>query len=144
MKYSTTLLAPWLTLTSLWLCAAVVSAQPAGKELDPKVREAWEKAGARVGSYRQGEFDQRSFPIGKSTAAALPLFALSFERGVVANLPEPSVPFALSLGGGVKDARLHELARHKNLRALVLNRQGVTDAGMKHIAALKDLQTLDI
>ena len=107
----------------------------------------WQKAGATIDSYRQGEFQQYYFPIGKSTdEAPLPEFRFyaSFERGLIRKLPEPDVPFALSIGHlDFRNARLHELAGLKNLRALVLGRI-VNDAGLKHIAAIKNLQTLDL
>ena len=59
MKRITTLLGSSLGVTLLWLCAAAASAQPAvgpaPEELDPKVVEAWQKAGAEVGWYGQDE-----------------------------------------------------------------------------------------
>src|SRR5437870_8309439 len=105
-----------LVVTLLWLCAAAASAQPpAPKELDAKVVEAWRKAGAEVGwywhdkeHYLQGRFSE----VKPDGVVALPAFRFlfrKFDAGVIADLPDPSVPFALDIGGtltGLTDAGL--------------------------------------
>ena len=56
MKRIRTLLGSSLGVTLLWLCVAAAAAQfsvnPAPKGLDPKVVEAWQKAGSQFGWYR--------------------------------------------------------------------------------------------
>ena len=90
MERITTLFA---AVTLLCLCAAAGSAQ-APKELDPKVVEAWQKAGAQVGWYGRNQFSYWQFFGEKPNApAALPAFNLgNFKPGVIANLPPPLVP----------------------------------------------------
>ena len=56
-------------------------------------------------------------------------------------LPPPEVPFGLSIRR-VTDAGLKELAGLKQLQTLILNGNLVTDAGLKELAGLKQLQTL--
>ena len=65
--------------------------------------------------------------------------------GTVTNLPQPEVPFGLSLqGANVGDAGLKDLGRLKRLQALSLSQTRVSDAGLKELAGLKDLRMLDL
>src|SRR5262245_62373163 len=62
---------------------------------------------------------------------------------VLTGLPDPGVPFGLSLfTTSVTDAELKELAGLKSLQALNLGQTKVADAGMKELAGLKNLQDL--
>jgi RNA polymerase sigma factor (sigma-70 family) len=122
----------------------------APKEIDPKVIESWKKAGATLGWSGRNEFGSVQFFEEKpKDIVCLPAFGLPrFEPGVIAKLPAPAVPFALAFRTEgieelhVTDAGLKELAGLENLQSLALGGTKVTDAGMKELAALKSLQTL--
>ena len=147
MKRITTLI---VAVTLLCLYAAAVSAQTP-KELDPKVVEAWKKAGAKAGWYGLNRFGYYRFSEAKpKDPAAVPAFLCPSVRvEVIATLPAPSAPFAVDLSGTVMtevmtDALLKELAGFKSLQNLDLRFTRVTDAGLKELADLKSLQTLDL
>jgi hypothetical protein len=132
----------------------------------------------------------------KGEAADIPVFSFRFETrllaprknipnapretykvsmyvdGMLANVPDPGVPFGLDLAGigqsatddvrltglsrlqsviwlgasnlVIQDAALKEVSGLKNLRWLDLRGTRVTDAGLKDLAGLKNLQLLDL
>ena len=61
-------------------------------------------------------------------------------------LPQPQTAFGLELRDNeeITDAGLKELAGLKNLQRLDLSGTKITDAGLKELAGLKSLQTLDL
>ena len=81
----------------------------------------------------------------------LPAFRFFFwqegrwQGGRLAKLPAPAPAFGLSLRyTEVTDAGLKELAGLKSLQTLDLYHTEVTDAGLKELAGLKSLQALDL
>ena len=74
----------------------------------------------------------------------VPIFQFKlFPTGKLNGLPPPEVPFSLTLSNSqVTDAGLKELAGLKQLQTLGLSDTQVTDAGLKELASLKQLQTL--
>ncbi|MSQ93286.1 MAG: hypothetical protein EXR98_01880 [Gemmataceae bacterium] len=133
-----------------------IVAAPAGAGQPPKqdppqplpkeIVGAWQKAGAEagwVGLASNGGLDFQDKATG--LADAVPAFLFSWKDGVVAKLPVPAAPFGLILGGTeVTDAGLKELASLKSLHTLDLSGMEVTDAGLKELAGLKSLHTLDL
>src|SRR5260370_4123467 len=112
---------------------------------DPKVVEAWDRAGIEVGWCGQNEFgDLQFFGAKPRDPAALPAFRwIVFSSGVIEKLPAPSASFALILSNTtVTDAGLKELAELKSLQALELGGTEVTDAALKELSGLKSLQSL--
>jgi len=119
----------------------------ARKTFAPKVSAAWQKAGALVGWLAQTEDGAwRYLGAEPKGVASLPVFLWQkFEPGVIAKLPVPSVPFAIGLGGTkMNNAGLKELAKLQNLRSLDISHTQVTDAGLKQLAAIKKLRSLDL
>jgi hypothetical protein len=152
-----------ISVVSLLACAvyvdrAAAQVKPVGapsRQLDDAVVAAWKKAGAQVGwmhqigileapplTYRVLEF--RTQPSG--LAAEMPAFRFkTWKRGVVSGLPDPGLPFGLSLyGEEITNAGLKELASLKSLRSLSLFGTKITDAELKELAKLTSLQTLDL
>jgi internalin A len=136
-----------VTLFCLYAAAAFVPDRPerAPQEIDPKVVEAWKKAGAIAGWYKRDEYGGWVSEF-KPNDPALPAFHWrSFDPRVIAKVPAPSAPFALLLRfTEVTDAGMKEIARFKSLQTLELRYTKVTDAGLKEIAGLRNLQTLDL
>src|SRR5262245_37902199 len=117
--------------------------QPLPKELVA----AWQKAGAKPGFMwldSTGFLHFEEQPTG--LAGAVPAFQFSgWKNGVVARLPVPSVSFGLRLSfTPVDDAGLKEVAKLRSLHTLQLGDTKVTDAGLKELAGLKSLDTLDL
>ena len=110
----------------------------------PEVIAAWEKAGAESGWMSlRGDLDSpwlRKKPVAGGAPAFL--FGL-FPTGKLNVLPPPEVPFGLKFES-VTDAGLKELAGLKQLRTLNLWATKVTDAGLKGLAGLKQLQSLNL
>ena len=142
-------------------------------ELPVVLVSVWKKAGASVGWIRVGGFGQFGLSdvgisgsnFGKGSRGLnfdvkgeMPAFSFSgsysshrrgstnkWELGFVADLPQPQTPFGLDLTGTtVTEAGLKELAGLKNLQALRLADTQVTNAGLKELAGLKNLQLLDL
>ncbi len=114
----------------------------------PEVIAAWEKAGAEFGwiSVNQwGHLDWRSGKA-KPVAGAPPAFLFKvFPTGRLTALPPPEVPFGLRLNGHqVTDAGLKELAGLTQLQSLDFRETQVTDAGLKELAGLKQLRMLNL
>jgi hypothetical protein len=147
------------------------------RSIPPEVAKAWTDAGARVGWIKDvppeatGGYQYWKPFREKDEPGAVPAFHFHpKEKGSLAKLPNPGVPFGLDTHcGGLADADLKELARFKSLQSLNLgadlglkdvrlraltqlkNLQGlylfytpVTDAGLKELAVLKELRALDL
>jgi len=130
---------------------ALRAEQPAKKDLPeplPKeLVEAWKRAGADVGWMRANGFGLLKLVPEKERAAGdLPAFSFSdWKNGVVPNLPAPAPAFGLHLlGSKVRDVGLKDLAALKNLQALNLRLNQLSDAGVKELTALKNLQMLNL
>jgi hypothetical protein len=123
--------------------------QPGGKDapkpLPKELVTAWEKAGAKAGWIRAGKYGYPEFIPGQSGQHGdLPAFRfVSWKGGVSPQLPAPEVPFGLDLSYiQITDAGLKELAGLKQLQAMSVGATKITDAGLKELAGLKQLQTL--
>jgi internalin A len=149
-------------------------AQPAGQrgEIEPKVAQAWKRAQAEVGWYGNQDGDWVFFAEKPKDVAVLPAIRCPvYVAGMFAKLPEPATPFALdcrpsdererdegfhrvprgvnpyALGRfklTITDTGLKELATLKNLRSLNLASTQVTGAGLKELAAIKNLRSLNL
>jgi hypothetical protein len=115
--------------------------------LPAEIVKAWQEAGATVGWMRVYQYGFVHFV---SEDAGEPGDVLAFrfaewKAGVLGRLPPPEAGFGLYLGGTkVTDAGLKELAGLKSLQTLNLVGTQVTDAGLKELAGLKSLQTLNL
>lgn len=113
--------------------------------LPAEIVKAWSDAGASVGWMRLHQSGYVEF-IAKNAGKPgdLPAFRFSeWRAGVLDRLPPPAAGFGMSLLNiRVTDAGLKELAGLKNLQSLDLVGTRVTDAGLKELAGLKSLQTL--
>ncbi|MCF6310861.1 MAG: hypothetical protein L3J39_00265 [Verrucomicrobiales bacterium] len=113
----------------------------------PVVADAWQGGGALVGRLIvSGYGNWQYFEEQPNHAPPLPVFVWrDFEPGMLANLPAPSAPFAISFGGSaMNDEGLKELAGLQNLQSLDISHTQVTDAGLGQLAANKNLQNLDL
>jgi hypothetical protein len=106
---------------------------------DPAVARAWTGAGAQIGWLAPDTRPQYAinenwvFTEAKpSSATGLPAFRFgALTSGVLRNLPEPHVPFAIVLdGAAITDDALDGAGRFMNLHALYLSRTPVTDAAL--------------
>jgi hypothetical protein len=113
------------------------------KSLPPEILEAWNEVGAD------------SYAPDRAIKMPALIFGFSGEQnritrqphgpGLLAKLPDPGRPFGLFLHGKwVTDAVMKELTKMKNLQLLRLGDTEVTDAGLKELAVLKNLRTLDL
>ncbi len=141
----------FLLLAGLW--SGSVSGKYRGeivkakKDFDPAVVTAWGQAGALVGWLALSEHGQWQYLQDKpGDVDSLPVFLWQeYKPGVIAKLPPPSVPFALGLGGTkINNVGLKELARLQNLRSLDISHTRVTDKGLGQLAAIKTLRNLDL
>ena len=130
---------------------STVAAEPSAAKDSPKplpkeIVRAWQETGAKVGWMGINEFGLFLFsskPAG--LAGMLPAFQFDAWKGGVSKLPDPGTPFALNLGGTkVTDTGLRELAGLKSLQSLDLHKTKVTDEGLKELAGFMRLQTLDV
>src|SRR5438132_7315058 len=137
-------------LAMLAVCALSGTAGPAPGKKGPRVAlpaeivTAWKKAGAEVGWMREGTF--AFVPEKEGVDGDLPAFRFSLlKKGLLAKLPAPAAAFGLDLRETpTTDAELKELAGLENLQTLSLSENQVTDAGLKGLAGLKNLQTLSL
>ncbi len=125
----------------------VAGQAPEPQPLAPDVAQAWGKAGAQVGWY--GEFPGGSMvfePGWLKLKDPIPAFKFQFwkwQPGTLTNLPDPGRPFTLHFTkSGLTNAGLKELAGLKSLHTLDLGSNPVTDAGLKELVALKNLRGL--
>jgi hypothetical protein len=146
-----------VVLAGLWLwssgCAPTPDKDPAPLPADigqaplpADLVAAWEKAGAVPGLISVNSWGFAFFHTGEirtEAGKARDLPAFSWKAVVLDKLPMPARPFGLYLEGKhVTDAGLKELAGLEQLQTLILVRTKVTDAGLKELAGLKKLQTL--
>jgi internalin A len=151
-----------LALVLAWTAAGQPPAH-APKPLPPRVRAAWEEAGAQVGWMTRYEQDWQLFPLavlafrteaegGEGKSGEMPTFRWGLRRGekmwqpgLIAKLPAPEQAFGLDLSHTpVTDADLKELARLEHLHALSLFGTQVTGAGIRHLAGLRQLRWLNL
>jgi internalin A len=127
-------------------CQAAESKKP--EPLPAEVVAAWEKAGAKTGWMGPDNIGRIAFHAGgEGKEGEAPAFAFKeWREGTLSKLTPPEKAFGLSLDyTEVTDAGLKELAGLKQLQSLDIGRcKGVTDAGLKELAGLKQLQTLDL
>src|SRR5262245_20998303 len=117
-------------LVGLFACCAKDRAAEPAKEavpsLSPELMAAWNKAGAEVGWMAVGRNGFKVWnewhPDIKGKKGQVPAFRFSdWKVGIVGNLPQPQQPFGLDLGtSGITDAGLKEVAELKNLHSLCL------------------------
>ncbi len=139
--------------------AAVTAGGPPAKTEAPKplpenIVTAWKEAGAVVGWLRPMLSGFHSF-VGEKEGKPGDLPAFLFRRTnrlevrdlnhLLVKLPIPATAFGLDLSETeVTDAGLKELAGLKSLQTLNLSYTLVTDAGLKELAGLKSLQALNL
>jgi hypothetical protein len=153
----------WPAVSTAW---AGPDQQP--KPLPEKVVQTWLAAGAEVGWLRpdpsgylkratgadvgwrrvEDSFGYLMFvkaDYGKAGYVAAFRFS-DFEKRDLAKLPDPGQPFGLDLGrSDVSDEGLKGLAELKSLQSLDLGfNLSLTDEGLKELAGLKNLQSLDL
>lgn len=146
-------------MRGLWmvaLAASFVGATPALALIQQKgpgplpaeIVAAWEKAGAKVGWLGSNEVGYLEFRSNMGDRKDQELPAVEFkvwQTGAVDGLPQPACDFGLSLCyTALPDAGLKEIAKLKSLRSLDVGCTGVTDAGLKDLAALQFLQCLSL
>jgi internalin A len=146
---------PLIALLALTAVAGVSLVHRAGAQEKPKPRQgfdeatmaAWKKAGATVGWMGENDIGYLEFLTqADGLAAAVQSFRFArWQEKLLAGLPRPAVPFGLSFAETkVTDAGLKELADLESLQTLDLGITQVTGAGLKDLAGLKSLQTLDL
>jgi internalin A len=117
-------------------------------ETDPKALAAWKKAGAEIG-WMSGtiEFGSQMFHTAGQPKKG-DMFAVHVSKltpGALEKLPPPGIPFGISLRGAtLSDDGLKELAGMKHLQTLDLAGAKVTDAGLKELAGMKQLKVLSL
>src|SRR5262245_1906787 len=117
------------------------------KRVPEETAKAWKKDGAEVGWMGVDKFGSLQFlPEEEGVVGDLPAFRFdSWKEGLLAKVPAPAPEVGLDLHNTpVTDAGLKELAAFKNLQALDLTGTEVTDGGLKDLAALKSLRVLDL
>src|SRR6516225_6556547 len=117
------------------------------KPLPEQIRKAWENAGAGSGWMIR---DQSGFwyyeRFHEEKAGDVPAFVwVHWQAGIMAKLPVPQERFGLNCKDNeITDAGLKEVAAYKQLQALDLFGTKVTDTGIKHLVGLKHLQSLNL
>jgi Leucine-rich repeat (LRR) protein len=131
------------------LAASSVIAQPDSlpqpKELDPKVVQRWEAAGAKYGWLCWNEFGQEWFAKEKpEIRTCVRAFELNrLKPGMLVELPAPSNPFGLHIRDhDVPDIALEGLERFPTLYTLHVVGVRLSKERVKQIAALKGLRRL--
>ena len=119
---------------------------PKYKPIDPEIIAAYEKLGAKYGSFEIDDLGTLKFSREKEMAKQrLPGFYLfSLDDGMLLKLPPVPVPFGLETFAQLTDEELKELKHLKNLAALDLHSTKVTDAGLKELKDLTNLTSLDL
>ncbi len=157
---------PLSLVVLLYASLSTPAAQPKSDptKLPPEhVTKAWAEAGATLGWLRDdGNGVQAFTPEGEEVTSGFFTFrpdperksedvpAYAFlrkmpEAGVIAKLPDPKLPFGLVLGKSTTDALLKEVAGQGSLRVLKVQLASeLTDDGLKPLAALQDLEKLEL
>lgn len=114
--------------------------------LPPRVVKAWEAAGAETFWMRPSHKNLHMEMHGFAEPGDIPAFWFyRWSPGQLEKLPALDVPFGLSIGNTrVTNAGLKELAKLKNLQMLKLFSTEVSDAGLKELVGLHKLQMLDL
>jgi Leucine-rich repeat (LRR) protein len=117
--------------------------------MDPglsSVMEEWRNARAEVGWYGPNPKGFSSSDEKPNDDAYPAFWCEELDVDAIRELSTPSSPFALHFGGSDKmtEEMLTELARIPNLVALGLNHTNASDAGIKHLANLKSLESISI
>jgi Leucine-rich repeat (LRR) protein len=128
---------------------AVTSAQQLGskkrpgKSIPETIREDWEVAGAELEWEQPPGVDQPF--VGEEAPENFPTFAFGERpRGRFARLPAPDVPFGVDMvGWPVNTAALKDLAAMKNLQFLDVS-VGLTDEALKALAGAAELRSLTL
>lgn len=127
--------------------AAHVSTEQGPEPLPPDVVKVWKAAGAEVGWMGSVSGGLQLFrTLDKGLPGEVPALSLSkWKSGVLPKLPAPERLFGLKLWNTqITDAGLKEMAAMKNLTCLDLSETAVTDAGLKELAGLQKLTTLNL
>lgn len=136
----------FLPTLALFLGAGVAHAQtPEG--FDAKLVAAWKGVDAKIGWFQEGKLAWHLFHEKKPDFPSLPAIhwpgGKPFEFGLLASLPAPAVPFAFDFHNTTAGAtELRDLRGFKNLVALNLDGVPLIDADFKEIGPLKGLKTL--
>jgi hypothetical protein len=113
------------------------------QQMDAKTIAAFKKLGGEVGRMVKDKHGWISFKPAKENAKGVVLPAIMFrtcDDELLAKLPQPMVPFALNfISATVSDAGLKHLADLKQLHWLYMDATEMSDAGLKHLADLKRL-----
>ena len=144
----------WTLMVCGWLILGSGTAPAQEKKaegLPADVVAAWEKAGAEVGwmgpSHRPfGVLEFAARREGLAATRVVPAFRIKIWReGMLTKVPASAQAFGLDLSfSGMTDAGLKELASLKQLTSLYLGGTQVTDAGLKELAPLKQLTYLEL
>jgi Leucine-rich repeat (LRR) protein len=126
---------------------ALPGSQVGARPIPRDIVQAWKKGGAGSGWMGVGSSGSLTFRISTSgmTDVMPGLTFPAWKEGVVPQLPDPGIPFALSLNGQkLTDAGLKELERFDDLKSLALYNTDLGDGQMKLLARLTSLEYLDI
>ncbi len=117
--------------------------------LPADIVKAWTGAQAREGWMRLHETSvifRSAFDHQPGDVPAFQIMAANWKDDVVAKLPQPPVPFGLSLAFGVeftpKTAKV--LASFDNLQMLTLSGSTINDEGVKELTKMKNLKDIDL
>jgi internalin A len=114
--------------------------------IEPKVVEAWKKAGAQFGwlAHEMGSSGPTFTPDRPKNPQAVPAFRIEAQTlPKVKDLPVPAVPFGLDFSSVMAtDADLKNIAGFTKLHILDLFMTTITDEGVKELAKLDQLHAL--
>ncbi len=126
------------------LAAVDADKKEASEPLPREIVKAWRGIGANVGWMKMDLGDNRPTFQVEGEIRGMTVFQFTkWKEGVLAKMPDPGAPFGLCLNGTkMTDAGLKEVAGLKSLQTLDVRGTQVTDAGLKELAGLKSLQRL--
>jgi hypothetical protein len=116
------------------------------KALPPEIVKAWTGVGAQLGWVQQQPLmPYVTMYAAKPAAGTIPEFLFPrLQEGDVAKLPDPGTPFQLSIFGAT-NANLKEISSMKNLQSLmVIADPQVGDAGLDYLRSLDNLRSLNL
>jgi hypothetical protein len=120
--------------------------QQTPKPLWPEIVKAWTGVGAQVGWVQQQPLTPYvTMYVAKPAAGTIPEFLFPrLQEGVGAKLPDPGTPFQLSVIGAT-NASLKEISSMKNLQSLILIADPqIGDTGLDHLCSLDNLRSLNL